>query len=197
MEAAARALPGLALALAVLAAGVAGASSIEVGETAEIGGVAFAREVAVHDTPFTLHSLGLLRRFFIKGYAAALYLGEGASPADVLGDVPRRLELQYYLSIDGDDFARAALAILERSMPAEELEPLRGRIDAMAALFEDVSAGDRYALTYLPGRGTELALNGKPRGTIPGADFAAAYFGIWLGEDPIDAALRDRLLEGL
>jgi hypothetical protein len=194
VEASARMLPGLALALAVLAGGAAGAGSAE--DTLEIGGVAFARELEVDDIPLTLHSLGLLQRFFIKGYAAALYLGEGTSPADVLGDVPRRLELQYYLSIDGDDFARAALAILERGLPAEELEALRGRIDAMAALFEDVSAGDRYALTYLPGRGTELALNGEPRGTIPGADFAAAYFGIWLGDDPIDAELRDRLLAG-
>jgi hypothetical protein len=196
VEAAARVLSGLALALAVLASSTAGADSVDLEDTAEIGGVAFARELAVHDTPLTLHSLGLLQRFFIKGYAAALYLGEGASPADVLADVPRRLELQYYLSIDGDDFARAALAILERNLPSEELERLRGRIDDMAALFEDVSAGDRYALTYLPGRGTELALNGELRGTIPGADFAAAYFGIWLGDDPIDAGLRDRLLEG-
>lgn len=167
------------------------------GEPARIDGIAFARQVEVHGTALTLRSLGLLRRFFIKGYAAALYLGGDATRESVLGDVPRRLELQYYVSIAREDFGQAAQTILERSHPQQELDALRGRVDAMAELFEDVSAGDRYSLTYLPGRGTELALNGEPLGTIPGSDFAAAYFGIWLGDDPIDTGLRDRLLEGL
>ena len=70
-------------------------------------------------------------------------------------------------------------------------ENLRGKIDA---LYQDVEPGDRYALTYVPGAGTELAKNGEPLGVIPGADFASAYFAIWLGDDPIDASLRDQLL---
>jgi hypothetical protein len=64
----------------------------------------------------------------------------------------------------------------------------------MSALYEDVVAGDRYALTYRPDLGTELSKNGRHLRTIPGADFAAAYFGIWLGDAPLDDALRDQLL---
>ena len=56
--------------------------------------------------------------------------------------------------------------------------------------------GDRYALTYIPGVGTELALNGKPKGVIEG-DFAAAYFAIWLGAKPLDASLKAQLLTPL
>ncbi|MEE4252865.1 MAG: chalcone isomerase family protein, partial [Desulfuromusa sp.] len=33
-------------------------------------------------------------------------------------------------------------------------------------------------------------------GAVPGADFAVAYFGIWLGPQPIDKKFRDRLLRG-
>ena len=59
----------------------------------------------------------------------------------------------------------------------------------------DVQKGDRYALTYVPGAGTTLALNGRPLGTIEGADFAAALFTIWLGtKDPMDASFRLALL---
>jgi hypothetical protein len=54
--------------------------------------------------------------------------------------------------------------------------------------------GDRYALTYLPGVGTELSLNGRPLGTIPGEDFAAALFSIWLGPHPLDDDLKRTLL---
>ena len=62
------------------------------------------------------------------------------------------------------------------------------------AFYEDVKPGDRYALTYLPGLGTELALNGKRLGVIEGADFGAALFSIWFGDQPFDAALKGQLL---
>ena len=68
------------------------------------------------------------------------------------------------------------------------------RLEKLHAAYEDVAPGDRYALTYLPGTGTSLSKNGRVIATTPGADFAAAYFSIWLGERPIDDSLRDRLL---
>ena len=70
---------------------------------------------------------------------------------------------------------------------------IQSRIDAINALYEDVGPGDRYALTYLPGRGTELSRNGVSKGIIEGADFAAAYFKIWLGRKVARPELRDAL----
>ncbi|MCW8800766.1 MAG: chalcone isomerase family protein, partial [Desulfobacter sp.] len=52
----------------------------------------------------------------------------------------------------------------------------------------------RYALTYLPGLGTQLAINAEPLGTIEGLEFARAVFAIWIGKNPIDKTFRDRLL---
>jgi hypothetical protein len=49
-------------------------------------------------------------------------------------------------------------------------------------------------LTYIPGKGTELTLNGKSKGTVEGADFAAALFSIWLGPKPISESLKKELL---
>jgi hypothetical protein len=79
---------------------------------------------------------------------------------------------------------------------AEALAPLRPRIDRLNALHEDVKPGDRYALTYVPGAGTELARNGVALGPIEGADFAAAAFAIRLGPQPIDTALMSQLTAG-
>jgi hypothetical protein len=39
-------------------------------------------------------------------------------------------------------------------------------------------------------------MNGTPLIVIEGADFAAAYFGIWLGREPIDEKLKRDLLKG-
>ena len=63
-------------------------------------------------------------------------------------------------------------------------------------MYRDVEPGDRYRLTYEPGRGTTLSHNGQRLGTIEGADFAADYFGLWLGADPLSESFRDELLSG-
>ena len=163
---------------------------------AELEGVQFADQYRFDDATLDLNCVGLLRyKLFIKAYVAALYLGPGVSPEQVLADVPKRLELNYFWSIKGPDFAKAGDHVLEQNVDSETLARLRPRLDEINALYEDVKPGDRYALTYVPGFGTELALNGQRKGVIPGADFAAAYFRIWLGERPVDTALRDQLLE--
>ena len=108
--------------------------------------------------------------------------------------MPKRLEISYLVSIKGNDFGRGAEPILKRNQTPSEMGLLRSRIDRINDAYRDVKPGDRYALTYLPGRGTELALNGAPLTVIEGADFAAAYFGIWLGREPIDGKLKRDLL---
>ncbi len=161
----------------------------------EIEGVEYAEEIEAAGTSLRLQGVALLNyKVLFKAYTAALYLGEGVDPADVLGDTPKRLELAYFWSIDGEKFGPAGVEILSRNVDEATLTALRPRLDRIGALYEDVEPGDRYALTYIPGMGTELAKNGRRIGTIPGADFAAAYFAIWLGAEPLDAKLRDRLL---
>jgi hypothetical protein len=164
-------------------------------DAATIEGVTFADRYQAGATTLTLNNVGLLRyRVIFKGYVAALYLGEGVRPEDVLTDVPKRLELEYFWSIAGADFGKAAEKILADNFPTSQIDMFRSRLDRLNTLYENVKPGDRYSLTYLPGVGTELALNGKPKGVIEGADFAAAYFAIWLGAKPLDTSLKTQLL---
>jgi hypothetical protein len=160
-----------------------------------IGTVTFAESAQAGPVTLSLHNAALLRYLkFIKAYVAALYLPRGVEPGLVLSDVPKRLELGYLVPIKGPDFGKGAEPTLQRNHTPAELARLRSRIDRINAVYRDVQPGDRYALTYLPGTGTELALNGVPLVVIEGADFAAAYFGIWLGREPIDAGLKSNLL---
>ena len=161
-----------------------------------IEGIYFDRLITVDDQDFELHGVGLLRyRIVFRAYVGALYLGAGHS-IDALWDsqTPVRLELEYFWPIAGDQFGPAAEPFLERNLSAEQLENIRERIDTISAWYRDVSPGDRYALTFIPGIGTELALNGEPLGTIEGDDFAKYYFRVWLGDQPIDRRFRDQLL---
>jgi Chalcone isomerase-like len=162
-----------------------------------VEGVTFQESVSIANKQVPIRGVALLRWLNIfKVYVAALYLPENGAPDDVLADIPKRLEISYLVSIPGPDFGKGAEAILERNNSPDALARLRGRIDQLNAVYRDVKPGDRYALTYVPGQGTELSYNGQPLITIEGADFAAAYFGIWLGNDPIDQEMRSRLING-
>lgn len=180
--------PLLALIVALHLAGPARAAEIE--------GVRFADRHRAGDVTLDLNCTGLLRyKVFLKAYVGALYLPGDVAPGDVLEDVPKRIELSYFWSIDGAAFGPAGEKVLAENVDPPTLASLRERLDRINAAYESVKPGDRYSLTYVPGAGTELALNGERKALIPGADFAAAYFRIWLGERPIDDALRDQLLE--
>jgi hypothetical protein len=166
---------------------------------AEIEGVRFDDRVSVGDAELRLRGTGLLRyRYLLKGYVAALYLGESfegeATPTSVLVDVPRRLEIEYFWSIRAEAFAEITRDGIARNVDEQTFSSLRERIEQLNALYRDVGPGDRYSLTYLPGIGTELALNGEPRGRIAGADFSSALFALWLGASALDASLRQQLL---
>jgi hypothetical protein len=163
--------------------------------SAEIEGVVFEDRVRAHDVPLVVAHVGLMRwKIVFRGYVVALYLGTEALPDDWPADVPKRLELVYFWPIAGKAFGRTGEEILARNVSAAEMARLRTRLDRIASLYPDVRAGDRLSLTYVPGVGSELAWNGKVLGAVEGADFAASYFAIWLGREPMSTSLRDQLL---
>ena len=162
-----------------------------------IEGITFANEVRIGDAMVPLRNVALLRYLLVlKAYVAAFYLPANVSPERALADVPKRLEISYLVAIRGEDFDKGAAPVLRRNLSAAELGRLQERLERLNAAYRDVKPGDRYALTYHPGHGTELSFNGIPLVTIEGEDFAAAYFGVWLGRDPIDAGLKKLLLKG-
>ncbi|MBP1728717.1 MAG: hypothetical protein H6Q56_1090 [Deltaproteobacteria bacterium] len=162
-----------------------------------IENIPFADSTTIGSKPVPLRNAALLRYLkLIKAYVATLYLPEAVKTEDVLSDVPKRLEISYLVSIKGSDFDKGAAPVLKRNQSPAELAKLQGRIDRINAAYKDVKSGDRYSLTYLPGRGTELALNGTSLIVIEGADFAASYLGIWLGREPIYEKLKRDLLKG-
>lgn len=119
-------------------------------------------------------------------YDAAYYVAEGSTAIDSLTqDIARRLDIRYLRSISKEQFVAYADKALARMLSPEEILALADRIEQIHRAYQDVSEGDVYTLTYRPGVGTRLALNGGELVLIPGADFALAYFRIWTdGSNP-------------
>ena len=160
-------------------------------------GFTFADTIKVQDTVLVLNGTGLLRVYFFKVYVAGLYLGEGVKPEQFFDDVPKRLELAYLRDFSRKMMVDAGDDALAENVAPDVLARIRPQIDEINALYEDVKEGDRYALTYVPGVGTELALNGVRKGIVGGKEFAAEYYKIWLGKSKVTRALKAELLQGV
>ena len=162
---------------------------------AEIEGIHFKNSYETEGIRLKIRGAGLLRYLgVIKAYVGALYLEDGSLTEDVLSDKPKRLEVEYFHALKGEDFGITTNKMIAKNTDAQTLQKIRSQIDYHNSLYEDVQPGDRYSLTYIPGKGTELALNGETKGIIKGADFASALFSMWLGEFPMNKPFKEQLL---
>ena len=98
------------------------------------------------------------------------------------------------MDVSAERLREAADTVLRRQQV--DLAPLAARVARLHAAYRDVAEGDRFTLCHAPQTGTTLLLNGEALVSIEGDDFAQAYFGIWLGEEPIAPRLREAVLDG-
>ena len=137
-------------------------------------------------------------RMFFKLYDARLYTdAEQTTNIDELldGENALLLEFDYLRKIKKSIILESSGKILARNMSPSELALIQKRVDLINAMYRTVGEGDRSALSYVPGEGTTLWINGRSIITIQGKDFARLYFRIWLGEQPISERMRDALLQ--
>jgi len=134
-------------------------------------------------------------RFFFDLYDAALFAPQAQDGADVLqATTSFHLQFRYLREIEKSIILQSADRMLERNLSAEQLTQIAERVDRINQAYTTVRKGDQSSLTYQPGTGTTLRINGKPGVTIEGEDFARLYFRIWLGPQPISNSLKASLL---
>ncbi len=132
----------------------------------------------------------------LKICRAALYGPAGAAGDQLhLYDVPKRLEIEYFVPVGKDRLVQMAVDSLETQFTDDQLLPFQDRIREFHKLYRDVGRSDRYAMTYHPELGLTLELNGEILGSVPGARFASTYLAIWLGDDPVSPAMKKKLLK--
>lgn len=183
------------LAALVWAGSLGAAASATTASAAEVDKVSFDDRLKAGDTHLQLQGCGLMYyKTVFKALAAALYIDEKADTTNPMADVPKRIEMEYFWSLKGKDIVAASDKLLTDNVPADKLERLRPAVNELHSFYRDVKPGDRYALTYMPGVGTWLTLNGKMLGVVRDPEFATTYFAIWFGEKPMDVALKDQLL---
>ncbi len=103
------------------------------------------------------------------------------------------LAIRYSRDFDGERIAQRSVAEIERLGYRDATKLARwGR--EMAQVFPDVSAGDQLTGVYLPGKGAQFYHQDRLAGTIADAEFARAFFSIWLDPRTREPKLRERLI---
>lgn len=165
-----------------------------------IAGVRFEPRVQLAGQALQLNGTGLRAVAWFKGYALALYLAQPASTADAAMAQPgaKRLQMRLLVDVPTAEFVKAFHKGIARNTPSTQhsgLAERMARFDGLVRPLGKVRKGDLVNLDLVPGQGLQFSLNGRQIGAaIPGDDFYAALLGIFLGEHPVDDALKAGLL---
>ncbi len=134
------------------------------------------------------------RAFFMRVFTAGLYMEDSMSAKDVLKDTPKSIEVLYHYPIPGKKLAQYTKDQMKLNLNAEEYQKVKKSLPKLDQLFVDLKPGDRYALTYIPDKGTKFVYNGKEVGLIEGSEFGKGIFAVWFGEKPMDRHLKAEML---
>lgn len=159
---------------------------------------AFPIKIRLPSTKAELVKIGEHRYFhsmFFNIYDIALYAGKSAKIAEVLdAKTIYRLEFRYLRKVDKSIILKSSIKMLARNIAPEDYKRIKTRLNRLNTAYQNVENGDRSSLTYQPGIGTTLNINGSHIITIEGEDFARLYFTIWLGNSPISKSLKRDLI---
>lgn len=184
--------------MAALAVGLASLAAYA--QPAELEGVKLAPTVQVGAATLQLNGAGVRTRAVFSVYVAALYVPQKATDAAALlaQKGPRRITLTMLRTVDADTFAEALNDGLRKNHSEAQLAGWKSQIEALNANLKaagEAKKGDVIHLEFVPDAGTRVTVNAQVRGSaIPGEDFYAAVMRIWLGDKPVDGALKKGLL---
>lgn len=125
-------------------------------------------------------------------YDARLFVPAGFDPVDPARQ-PFALELTYARALEGKAIAETSRDEIARLGFGTEATRQKW-YEEMLRIFPDVSAGLRIAGVNLPGRGVRFLVNGQEKGGIDDAEFARAFFAIWLDPRTRSPKVREGLL---
>jgi len=163
-----------------------------------VGGVELDSAYRFDDsTELTLHGAGVREKYFFDIYVAALYLDQTDQPVQrMLGrDEAGRIEMHFvYDEIERERLVEAWRDSIRANHDREVRGAVAGRLARFLAQMPAMSAGDTLALTYRPGEGTRMVVNGGRLDTFDGGVFFRTLLGALIGPEPPDTDLKRGLL---
>ena len=136
---------------------------------------------------------GLLRwKWVVRLYHASLYLDSTAG--DTVSASPKRLRMDYLHGFTRADMVSATEQTIGRNVDAATLLALQPTLAKWNALYPVITSGDCLEFDHLAGGTLVMRHNGTVLGTLDDEVFAQALFAIWIGANPVDQNLSEKLV---
>jgi len=161
-----------------------------------VEGVEMPDTVRVDRERLTLNGVAVYRKFGVSVLLAGLWLEHRERDAAKIlrDDTPRRYVSHFLRGVSSRRICAAWREGLKANSPNAGPDVER-RFGTLCGWIRDFRRGDEIAVTYLPGRGSLVDVNGVRVGILPGKAFADAYFACAIGPKPgLGARLRAGLL---
>ncbi len=182
-----------------LLAGTAAALAAPAALALDVAGQSIPGKLKLGNADLVLNGAGIRTRAFFKVYVGALYLPEKKTAAAeaLASQGAKRVALHLLRDLTAEQIG-GALDNMADNLSEAEREAFKGRIADLKATMEAVGAAKEKSiitLDFVPGTGLRIALDGAQKGkTIAGEDFYRALLKIWLGDKPVDSALKSGML---
>jgi hypothetical protein len=136
---------------------------------------------------------GELRMYGSHIYDARLYVGPTGLSSKELTARPFALDIEYARAFKGVSIAKKGRDQMDELKLASKAQTAQWE-QQLEKILPDVQPGDHVIGVFVPQRGTTFYAGDKELGSIPGDDFARAFFSIWLDPRTAAPALRNELL---
>jgi len=168
-----------------------------VAEARQYGDVSIPDTLEAGGENLVLNGAGYRSKFFMKMYLGGLYLKEQNSDADAIVAADEAMIMKLHITsgkvttkrmIDAIDEGFKKSAQVGMYAPPEKIDQFKD------CFSEKIEKGNIFDIAYVPGEGVKVYKNEALAGTIEGADFKKAVFGIWLSSKPADKGLKKKML---
>lgn len=169
-------------------------------QSADLAGVRYPASIPLGGSTLQLNGAGIRYRFVVKVYTAGLYLqNKATTPEQALAATgPRRIHVHMLRDIDANELGRLLTRGMQDNAPRGEFSKFIPGMLKLAELFaarKRLRTGEHFSIDFIPGRGTQVLVNGKPESElITEPEFFNALLRIWIGDKPADDGLKDALL---
>ncbi|WP_028117335.1 chalcone isomerase family protein [Ferrimonas senticii] len=185
------------LALMLAATSATSMTATAASQAHTVADVTLANQIQVGEQSLSYYGAGVRSKFFMDLYVGALYAEQSGLSAEavIAGNAVSAVRLNILSDMITSE--RMIDTIEEGFEQASDgnVAPLRQRLDAFVAVFDEaIAVGDQFTLVSLPGVGIDAYKNGQLLTKIEGDDFRQTLFSIWLGDDPADKKLKNKML---
>jgi hypothetical protein len=136
----------------------------------------------------------------VKVYAVGLYVADSALAGPLAAFKGKTDSEPFYKDLAWGDFEKQIVMKFTRDVTKDQIggafrESLQGtsKLEQFVGYFGDTKEGQEYVMTWKPGGILAVKVAGADKPEIADKTFAAAVFGIWLGEKPIQGDLKKAL----